>query len=73
MLEIAKNLKIEYFKKGDIIMKENDPSDEKMYVVLYGEILAFKIGRNENLEDSYRQKFTIYRFLPVTWSRRLSQ
>ena len=41
-VEICKNFMYKFFEQGDVVMKEGDESDDRMYVIITGEVLIIK-------------------------------
>ncbi|CAK79452.1 unnamed protein product (macronuclear) [Paramecium tetraurelia] len=55
ILELCSRLRMEYFKGGEVLFQENDTSNDKLYIIQYGEVMLMRQKKMDQLMILQRQ------------------
>ncbi|CAD8164679.1 unnamed protein product [Paramecium pentaurelia] len=55
ILELCSRLRMEYFKGGEVLFQENDTSNDKLYMIQYGEVMLMRQKKMDQLMSLQRQ------------------
>ncbi|CAD8166933.1 unnamed protein product [Paramecium pentaurelia] len=55
ILELCSRLRVEYFKGGEVLFQENDTSNDKLYMIQYGEVMLMRQKKMDQLMSLQRQ------------------
>ncbi|CAD8072122.1 unnamed protein product [Paramecium primaurelia] len=55
ILELCSRLRMEYFKGGEVLFEENDPSNDKLYIIFYGDVMLMRMKKMDQLMTLQRQ------------------